>query len=1044
MFSRFFIQRPIFATVIAIVTVIAGLVAVAVLPIEQYPPITPPTVEVSTVYPGGNAAVVAETVAAPIEQEVNGVEGMIYMSSTSASDGSYKLTVTFNIGTNLDMAQVLVQNRVAVAEPKLPEEVKRQGITTKKKSTNIILMVTLTSPDGRYDSLYLSNFATLRIKDQLSRIYGVGDVMIFGSSNYSMRIWLDPEKLKSRNLTTQDVVNAIREQNVQVAAGQIGQPPAPAGQNFQYTITTLGRLTTVPQFEDIIIKTAKGGRITRVKDVAKVELGGQVYDQYSQLNGKPAASIAIYQLPGSNALQVADQIRATVAELSKSFPEGLQYEIPFDTTKFVKASIDEVYKTLFEAVLLVFLVIFVFLQDWRATLIPAVTIPVSLIGTFAVMLAMGYSINMQSLFGLILAIGVVVDDAIVVVENTTRHVEAGLHRKEAAIKAMEEVTGPVIATTVVLLAVFVPTAFLPGITGQLYRQFALTISTATVFSSINALTLSPALCGLLLRPAPEKRNVLFRAFNYVFNHGENIYRGIIAFLVRRTAIMMILFLGIIFLTGWGFGSLPTGFIPTEDQGYMIVAVQLPDAASQERTGEVVEKINQILNKTEGVANWVSIAGFSMLDSTVASNAATVFVIFKDWADRNDPSLTQEAILTRLRRQFWGIEEGLVYAFLPPAINGLGVAGGFQMQVQDRAGAGIAQLQPVVQEMLQAAGGQSALTAINTTFRADVPQLFLDIDRVKAKTLGIPLENVFNTLQTYLGSAYVNDFNIFGRTFQVKVQAENRFRVTPASIKRLDVRDMDGNMVPVGTLVKIEETLGPQIIGRYNLYPSAAINGEATPGYSSGEALNIMEEMAGSVLPPSMGFEWTGMSYQERQVGNQALYIFALAVLLVFLVLSAQYESWSSPLAVIMVVPLSLLGTVVAVAARGMENNVYTQLGIVLIIALASKNAILIVEFAREQRAQGKSILDAAVDAAHLRFRAILMTAFSSILGFLPLGFAMGAGSAAQRALGTAVIGGMIAATLFAVLFVPTFFVMFQRLSEGLGKSGSDAGKEATK
>jgi HAE1 family hydrophobic/amphiphilic exporter-1 len=1043
MFSQFFIERPIFASVISIVIVIAGSVTLLGLPVSQYPEITPPTIEVSATYPGANAQVISETVAAPIEQQVNGVEDMIYMSSTSASDGSYKLTVTFEVGTNLDIAQVLVQNRVKLAEPNLPEDVKRQGVNTKKKSTNIIMFISLFSPKGRYDELFLTNYATLRIRDELSRVAGVGEVMVFPQSDYSMRVWLDPYQLRSRVLTTQDVLNAIKEQNVQVAAGQIGQPPAPRGQSFQYPVNVLGRLSEVEQFEDIIVKT-EGGRITRLKDVARVELGGKSYDITSRMNGAPSASIGVYQLPGANALDVATDVRALMAQMSRLFPEDMEYAVPYDTTIFVDESIKEVFITLFQAAGLVFLVLFMFLQDWRATLVPAVAIPVSLIGTFAVMSALGFSLNMLTLFGLVLAIGVVVDDAIVVVEACVTHIERGLGAKQAAIKAMGEVSGPVIATTLVLLAVFVPAAFLPGITGQMYRQFALTIAVATVFSSINALTMSPALCALLLRPPKKVKNVFFRGFDKAFTKVESGYNGVARTLVRRTAIMMLLFLGLGFLTGWQFVKVPLGFLPIEDQGYVIASVQLPDASSLERTTEVLDQIDGILKSTPGVENWVSLGGFSLIDGTNSSNAATVFIVMKPWDERTTPDVSQAAILGNLQRQLFGIKEAIAFVFPPPGIPGLGVAGGFQMQIQDRGDAGLLELGQMVGELIVDGEAQSGLSNLNSTFRVTVPQLFAEVDREKAKKLGVSLNEVFGTLQAYLGSAYVNDFNKFGRTWQVKVQADHKFRVEPQDIRQLEVRNAEGAMVPIGTLVKVERTLGPQTIMRYNLFPSAAITGQAAPGFSSGQALTLMEHMADVKLPTSMGYDWTGMSYQEKKVGSESIVVFALAIVLVFLVLAAQYESWTNPTAVILVVPLAVLGTVVALLMRDFDNNVYTQIGIVLLIGLASKNAILIVEFAAEQRKQGLSIVESAATAAQLRFRPILMTAISSIAGFMPLVVAAGAGAASRQAIGTAVVGGMIAATIMSLLFTPVFYVVMQSLSERLsGKRHKDAPAHAT-
>ncbi len=1039
MISRFFIDRPIFANVIAIVTMLIGGVTVFLLPIEQYPQITPPTVQVTTTYPGADAQVLSNTVAAPIEQEVNGVQGMLYMSSTCASDGSYSLTVTFDVGTNLDMAQVLVQNRVAIAQPRLPQEVQRQGIETKKKSTAIILVVALTTEAKspvQYDSLFLSNYATLRVRDVLSRIYGVGDIQVFGSSRYGMRIWLDPEKLKARELTTLDVLAAINEQNIQVAAGQVGSPPTPASQSFQYTVTTLGRLTEPEQFGDIIVKTSPGdtvgtgARLTRVKDVARVELGGQVYDQWCDVTGKAAAGVAVFQLPGANALDVADKVMKAMEDLKKSFPAGMEYSLPYDTTIFVRESIHEVYKTLFEAGVLVLIVILVFLQDWRATLVPATTVPVTIIGAFAAMFALGFTVNLLTLFGLILAIGIVVDDAIVIVENATHHIDHDkVSPKEATIRAMGEVIGPVIGITLVLMAVFVPTAFLPGITGQLYRQFALTIAATAVISAINAVTLKPAQCATYLRPAPARKNLFYRGFNAIYDRCEGAYIAVVRRLVRHTVPMMILFAAITAGTLYWFTRLPTGFLPVEDQGYAIVGIQLPDASSQSRTREVVKRVEEIFKKTPGLAHWVMIGGQSVLDQTVASNAATFYVRWAPYEERTTPETQQDAIINHLRGQFAAIEEAIIFAFPPPAIMGLGVAGGFQIQLEDQGNIGLDTLQKVTDEMVRDGNSQLGLKSLNSTFRSGVPQLYADIDRVKAKSLDVPLDSIFGTLQSSMGSAYVNDFNQFGRTYQVRIQADQKFRLVPDDIRRLEVRNRAGLMLPLGTVATVSESLGPQIITRYNLYPSASISGEAAPGFSSGQALDLMEQMAKAKMPAAMGSDWTAMSYQERKVGGQALYIFALAVLLVYLVLAAQYESWLIPVAVILVVPLALLGTVAAVAIRGMDNNIYTQIGIVLIIALASKNAILIVEFSRELRAKGESIVDSALHAARLRFRPILMTSFAFILGIAPLVFSRGAGAASRQALGTAVFGGMIAATILAVFYVPVFFVVIQRIAE---------------
>lgn len=1032
MFSRFFIDRPIFASVVSIVIVIAGLVTFKTLPIAQYPDILPPTVVVSASYPGSNAKVLAQTVAQPIEEQVNGVEGMLYMSSTCSNNGQYQLTITFATGTDLDMAAVRTQNRVAVAEPMLPEEVRRLGVTVQKQSANIVLFVTLTSPNNTFDELYLSNYATLRIRDELARLDGVGEVLVFGAGNYSMRVWLDPDKLKARELTTNDVVDAIREQNVQVAAGQIGQPPVPSDQSFQYTINTLGRLSDVAQFEDIIIKTGTGTRITRVSDVARVELGSAAYDVSSRYNGQPSAALAVFQLPGANALDVSRRIAAKMDELAKNFPKDLKYEIPFDTTKFVNSAIREVLLTLIIASLLVFFTIFVFLEDWRASLIPGITIPVSLIGTFAVMGLLGFSLNMISLFGIVLAIGVVVDDAIIVVENAVRNIdETGLSARDATIKAMGEVTGPVIATTLVLLAVFLPTAFLGGITGRLYRQFALTIATATVFSSINALTMSPALCAILLRPTPERRNRFFRIVNWLYDRGQNLYLRVVGVMVRRAILMLPLFFALLAASYWGFINLPTGFLPLEDQGYAMLSVQLPDAASKPRTDAVVEKINKRLATMPGVDSYVSVSGYSLLDGANASNAAAYWIILKPWDERTTPQLSLEGIVGRLWQEAAAIQEANVFAFPPPAIIGLGEAGGFQMQLQDRGGTGLQTLQQIAQEMVIAGNGQTGLSNVYSTFRANVPQLYADVNRTQAKILDIPISTVFDTLQAYLGSLYVNDFNKFDRIYHVNIQADATFRRRIEDIRQLEVRNSHGDMIPLGTVVKVEKTLGPQIINRYNLYPSAAINGSAAPGYSSGEALEIMEDMAAAKLPPSMGYEWTGMSYQEKLTSGQALPIFILAVVFVYLVLCAQYESWSISFAVILVVPLALFGTVAALLVRGMDVNMYTQIGIVLLIGLACKTAILIVEFAKLQREAGKDIQEAALEAARLRFRPILMTGFTFILGVVPLVVASGAGAASRKALGTAVLGGMFAAMALMVVFVPVFYVVIQRFSEWL-------------
>ncbi|MEM8671594.1 MAG: multidrug efflux RND transporter permease subunit [Planctomycetota bacterium] len=1035
--SEFFIRRPIFASVISIVIMIAGVVSFGALPVAKFPPISPPTVSVSAVYPGADAQTIAETVATPIEQEVNGVEGMIYMSSNSANDGSYNLTVTFELGTDMDIASVLVQNRVAIAEPKLPSEVRAQGITTKKKSTQILQFISITSPDNSKDALFLSNYS-LSIKDELSRINGVGEVTVFGAGDYSMRIWLDPRKLKRSRLTTEDVINAISEQNVQVAAGQIGASPAPEGTAFQYSVRARGRLIDKEEFENIVVAVGEDRRTLRVKDIARVELGGKDYTFDSRFNSQPSASIAVYQLPGANAIETATNIRKKMAELSESnnWPDGVAFDIAFDTTLFVEASIEEVYNTLAVAVILVVAVIYLFLQDWRATVVPVVAIPVSLIGTFACMNVAGFSINMLTLFGVVLAIGIVVDDAIVVVENTSRHLADGLKPRDAAIKAMSEITGPVIATTLVLLAVFVPSAFMGGITGQLFRQFAITISAAVLISTVNALTLSPALCGIVLRAPRESSFILFRWFNRGFDSATGGYAFVIRWFVRLVLIVLLVYVGLVGTTGVTFSTLPTGFVPEEDQGYVFVDVQLPDSASSERTRQVMEQLDDMYGEIPGVADYLSISGYSLLGGNAGSNLGLSVIVLDPWSERTTEETSLNSIVAQLRERFSKIQSAAIFPFTPPPIDGLGNAGGFQMEVLDQGNVGYQQLQAVAQDMVTAGRTQSDLSAMNSTFRANAPQLFADVDRVKAKTMDVPLSSVFRTLQAYLGSAYVNDFTLNNRSYQVRIQAESEFRASSEDIQDLDVRDKSGQMVPLSAVIDVKDDFGPVVVRRYNLYPSASINGSAAAGVSSGQALILMEQMADERLPPGFDYSWTGMSYQEKEAAGGQATVFLLAVVAVFLVLAAQYESWTSPAAVIAVVPLAALGVVLALVVRGADNNTYTQIGIVLLVALASKNAILIVEFASEERKKGSSIADSAVNAARLRFRAILMTAFSSILGFLPLLVASGAGAASRQAVGNAVVGGMMAATVFSLLFVPTFFVVFQRIAEFRSKPES--------
>jgi HAE1 family hydrophobic/amphiphilic exporter-1 len=1045
MISRFFIERPILANVIAILIIILGVVAVFGLPVAQYPEITPPTVQVTATYPGASARVVADTIALPIEQQVNGVQDMLYMQSTSASDGTYKLIVTFKVGTDLDIAQVLVQNRVATAVPQLPLDVQKQGAVTKKVSTAILQVVNLYSPDGRYDSLYLSNYAWINLRDVISRLPGVGDVTVFGVGQYSMRVWLDPEMLKTFNLDPTDVTNAIQQQNLQVPAGQVGMPPAPPGQNFQFPVNVAGRLDEVEQFENIIVKivTGQGGRIIRVRDVGRVELGAQSYSQFCNFDGRPSAGIAVYQLPGANALQVADEVSKTMAELSKSFPQGLDYSIPFDTTQFTRASIHEVYKTLYEAAILVLLVIMIFLQNWRATLVPATTVPVTIIGAFIAMAAMGFTVNMVTLFALILAIGIVVDDAIVIVEGAAHGIEKGMTPKEASIKAMDELTGPVLGITFVLMAVFLPAAFLPGITGQLYRQFALVIAATAVISAVNALTLKPVQCSQYLKPQTGKLNAFYRGFNHVYNGFENGYARLVGWVVHRSGVMMLIYVALMVVTFWGFVSIPTGFMPEEDQGYAIVGIQLPDAASIERTAGVSEQVQKILKETPGIAHLITIGGISLLDNSASlPNGAVIYTIYEDFETRGKAGLTQAKILEGLRRKFAAVQDALVFAVVPPAIQGLGVSGGFQMMLQLRgAGFDFAKIGQMTDEMIRDGNTQSGLAGLTTSFRPGYPLVDAVVDRVKAENVNVPIGNVFNALQSYVGSYYVNQFNKFGRTYQVYIQADSQYRLEPDDIRRLYVRNTKGQMVPLGTMTDVSYGTGPSVVTLYNLYPAAPINGREAPGYSSGQALRIMEDMAAQKLPADMGFEWTGMSYQEKLVGNQAIFVFAIASLMVFLVLAAQYESWTDPAAVILVVPLAMLGTVLALIVRHFDNNVYTQIGLVLLIALAAKNAILIVEYGRELLAHGMPLMEAAVEASRRRLRPILMTSFAFILGVVPLAIAKGAGAASRQALGTAVIGGMLASTLIAILFVPVYYVLMVRLSRRWGGKKKEAEKE---
>ena len=1037
MFAKFFIERPVLANVIAIVIMLLGGVAVFTLPVAQYPPITPPTVQVTATYPGASAQTLVETVALPIEQQVNGVEKMLYMQSTCTSDGRYTLTVTFDVGTDLDFAQVLVQNRVSAAMSQLPGPVQQQGVVTQKKSTAILQIITLTSTNKAHDALFLGNYGTIALRDKLARLPGVGDVTIFGIGEYSMRIWLDPEQMRQRSLTPKDVLNAIQRENAKVAAGQIGMPPTPAGQDFQLTVNVSGPLTDVRQFEQIIVKSSSdnGGQLTRVRDVGRVELGAKTYGQFFKMDGKPSGGIAIYQLPEANALDTAKVVRAAMEKYSKSFPQGLRYQVPLDTTVFVKESINEVYRTLYQAGILVLLVIMVFLQDWRATLVPATTVPVTIVGAFAGIALLGFTINLLTLFAIVLAIGIVVDDAIVVVEGAAKHIERGKLPKQASIDAMSELLGPIIGITLVLMSVFLPPAFMPGITGQMYRQFALVIAVTAVISALNAATLKPTQCALWLRPHDpnRKKNFFFRWFNSAYEPTERFYVGLIRRMVQRSGIMVAIALGLAGLAGWGLSKIPTGFIPTEDQGYVMIAVQLPDGASLERTERVMDRVTQIALSTPGAASVVAIGGISALDNSASlANAGIMYLNLKDWSERKHGE-DLKSIYLDLTKKLAEIQDASTLVLVPPPIQGLGLSGGFQMQLELTDGSyDFARLQEAGDGVVAAAKSDPVIQAAFTPFRAQVPQISVTVDRSQAETLNVAVGDVFDALQSYLGSSYINLFTRFGHNFMVFAQAEGKRRLTAEDIKQYYVRSQSGQMVPLGTVADIKSTRGPALISLYNLFPTATINGSAAAAFSSGQGLDAMQKITDRTLGPGLEYEWTAMSYQEKLVGSSTYFIFALAILLVYFVLAGQYESWITPGAVILAVPLALLGTVCALRGLGLANNIYTQIGLVLLIALSAKNGILIVEMAREGRAAGKSILDAAVEAAHTRFRPILMTSFVFILGVLPLVLATGAGASARKSLGIAVSSGMLASTCLAVLFVPSFYVVLQRIAERIG------------
>lgn len=1032
MISKFFIERPVLANAIAVLMVVIGLVSLFGLPVAQYPDVVPPTVSVTTRYPGASARSVIDTVALPIEQQVNGVEGMLYMQSFSASDGSYNLTVTFQIGTDLDQAQVRVQNRVSTALASLPQAVQLQGVNVQKKSTSILEIVTLTSPDKQYDSLYLANYATIRLKDELSRIPGVGNVNVFGAGQYSMRVWLDPQKMQVRGLTTQDVVQALQQQSEQVTAGQVGAPPAPDGQSFQYTIEVSSRLDDPDQFGAVIVKTGASGDLTRVRDVGRVELGAQTYGQFFNLDGHQAAGLAIFLSPGANALNVAGKVEARMKDLSGEFPQGLAYSIPFNTTIFVSQAIDEVYKTLLEAAVLVLIVILLFLQDWRAMLVPATTVPVTIIGAFAAMLALGFTVNLSTLFAIVLAIGIVVDDAIVVVEGAAHNMERGMSGHDAAVAAMNALFGPIIGITLVLMAVFLPAAFLPGLTGQMYAQFALVIAATALISAVNAATLKPTQCATWLRqPVPlDKRNAFFRGFNAVYQRAENGYARLIGSMVRHSTVMGIIALLIIGAAGYGMSRVATGFIPIEDQGYLLASVQLPDGASLGRTQETLQQISKIAKATPGVDQVVTIAGLSALDNnSTLANAGVAYIILKDWSVRGKGE-DLASLYATLNKNLSDTADGNVLVLPPPPIQGIGNAAGFTMQVELRDGSfDLAKLQGATSALTRAAATQSGIQRVSATFRSNVPQYQVEFDREKVQMLGLTTDQVFQTLAGYLGSTYVSQFNKFGRVFQIYVQGDSQFRLSPEDIGRLTVRNQNGDMIPLGTVLTVTPSVGPSLISLYNLYPSASILGVQAQGFSSGDAIKLMEAAAADTLPPGTGYDWTALSFQEKLVGSQIYLVFGMALLLVYLVLAGQYGSWLAPISILLAAPLSLVGPVLVLTGLGIDNNLYVQIGLILLIALSAKNAILIVEVARELRAAGRPIIEAAIEAARARFRPILMTSFAFILGVAPLVLATGAGASARKSIGITVFSGMIASTCLAVLFVPAFFVILQRFEE---------------
>ncbi|WP_417551143.1 efflux RND transporter permease subunit [Methylophaga sp.] len=1049
MFSQFFIKRPIFAAVISLFFLITGAIAVWQLPITEYPEVVPPTVVVTANYPGANPKVIAETVASPLEQEINGVEEMLYMSSQSTSDGRMTLTVTFAIGTDVDLAQTQVQARVDRAMPRLPQEVQRLGVVTEKSSPDLTMVVHLSSPDDRYDMLYLSNYALLNVKDELARVNGVGNVELFGAGDYSMRIWLDPNKVAALGLSPSQITAAIREQNQQAAAGSLGAQPSGEAE-FQLLINVKGRLSTEEEFGNIIIKVGDNGEVSYLKDVARIELGASTYALRSLLNNKDAVAIPIFQASGSNAIQISDDVRAKMAELSKSFPDGLAYDIVYDPTVFVRGSIEAVIKTLLEALVLVVLVVVLFLQTWRASIIPLVAVPVSLIGTFAFMHLLGFSLNALSLFGLVLAIGIVVDDAIVVVENVERNIREGLKPIAATQKAMKEVTGPIVATTLVLAAVFIPTAFMSGLTGQFYKQFALTITISTFISAINSLTLSPALSALLLKAPGEKKDLLTRAmdkllggwlfgpFNRFFARLSKGYGWLVKKVIRFGALVGIMYIALLGLTGVQFATTPSGYVPGQDKQYLVAFAQLPDAASLERTESVIKEMSSIALEQPGVISSVAFPGLNINGFTNSPNSGIVFTTLSDFNERNDPSMSADAIAAALNQKFAGIEDAFIAIFPPPPVQGLGTIGGFRLQIQDRSSHGYEELYNVTMQVMQKAWATPELSGIFSSYQVNVPQLDLDVDRTKAKQQNVALDEIFQTLQAYMGSVYVNDFNQFGRTYQVNMQADEQFRQSASQISQLKVRNGDGEMVPLGSFINVTDTAGPDRVMHYNGFTTAEINGGPAPGYSTGEAQAAIEKILAETLPNGMTYEWTELTYQQILAGNAGIFIYPLVIMLVFMVLAAQYESLSLPLAIILIIPMTLLSALSGVLIYGGDNNILTQIGLIVLVGLATKNAILIVEFAKELQDHGMSAMEAILEAGRLRLRPILMTSIAFIMGVVPMVFSTGAGAEMRQAMGVAVFSGMIGVTFFGLILTPLFYYMLAKRGEKKALASSTA------